>query len=356
MRTVHTDFNHTDSKLNLTEAYVITRRDGTVHRYTPFDKDLVWGNPAVTYTKHPIGRDAITREMNLEPDQVNIAMAIPTGLEADLAAGLFDGAKVEIKIIPYGSTPTDGRELIIFDGTAQVTYNQYAMQLVCVSNPLHSLNMLVPRNVYQAACNYRLFGSGCNLTRANWKIEGTTDNDGGDEFTVDIDSDSLVHKTAFDAASGTLEVGDTVTGSISTESGKIITIHYTTATTGFIYTYEMTGDFVDNDILIGDGSGAQSVTADGVSAVDLTFFDLGEIKITSGACNGQRRMIRNHVGDEISVTAGFSTIVLNGMTFEMHPGCYKTANTCDLKFSNVVQFGGFKYIPKPEDALYGEVL
>ncbi len=360
MRTIDSDFNISSSKLKLVEVYKIERVDGTIYYYTSFDKDIAWGTPSITYTAIPISRRAINREMNLEPDQVDVQMGMPSGIVADVAAGLFDGAIVTIKMIPYSAVAADGAEMIVFQGIAQVMYNQYSMILICVSTPLNSLNMLVPRNLYQAACNYRLFDTGCDVTKADYLISGTTDNDGGDAWTVDLEPDSIVHKTAFDDATGTLEVGDVVTGSLSGESGKIIIIRYVTATTGFIYTYEMTLDsggngFDEDDVLIGDGSGAQSVTANGASAVDLTFFDLGEIKITSGDANGQRRMVRNQIGDELSVAVGFSTEILNGMTYELHPGCYKTAEHCDLKFNNVSRFGGFKYIPKPEEALYGEV-
>jgi hypothetical protein len=40
-----------------------------------------------------------------------------------------------------------------------------------------------------------------------------------------------------------------------------------------------------------------------------------------------------------------------GDTFTAYPGCDKTQNTCTSKFNNLVNFGGFPYVPVPEAAI-----
>ena len=86
------------------------------------------------------------------------------------------------------------------------------------------------------------------------------------------------------------------------------------------------------------------------------YFDLGRIVFTSGVNNGVIRSIRSY----IKVSAGVQQFVLSypllnlpsvADTFNIYPGCDKTMTTCTNKFSNLVNFRGFPFIPVPEAAV-----
>lgn len=82
------------------------------------------------------------------------------------------------------------------------------------------------------------------------------------------------------------------------------------------------------------------------------YFDLGYVKFTSGVNNGVVRSIKNYVGSGyFNLITPLFTLCGNGDTFDIYPGCDKTQATCASKFSNVINFRGFPYIPIPETAL-----
>ncbi|MBV8061451.1 MAG: DUF2163 domain-containing protein [Alphaproteobacteria bacterium] len=84
------------------------------------------------------------------------------------------------------------------------------------------------------------------------------------------------------------------------------------------------------------------------------YFSLGTIQFTSGANSGLSRSVRTG-----SASSGVTTFALMnalpnvpaaGDTFTAWPGCDKLQSTCTGKFSNVVNFRGFPYVPSPETA------
>ncbi len=77
----------------------------------------------------------------------------------------------------------------------------------------------------------------------------------------------------------------------------------------------------------------------------------GELKFTSGDNLNITREIVTHNDGDVETLLPFPNPVAVGDTFEAVPGCDKTATTCaSTKFSdNMVNFGGFEHIPKPED-------
>jgi hypothetical protein len=62
-------------------------------------------------------------------------------------------------------------------------------------------------------------------------------------------------------------------------------------------------------------------------------------------------MIKSFDGTVMSLIAPFPFTVAVGDAFTAYPGCDKTVNTCTVKFSNLVNFGGEDNIPKPETAV-----
>lgn len=75
------------------------------------------------------------------------------------------------------------------------------------------------------------------------------------------------------------------------------------------------------------------------------WFDGGWIEWERSPGVVERRAIRDHVGDELVMThqiLGFEA----GVTIDIFPGCDHTVATCQSKFANVENYGGFPYVPR----------
>lgn len=62
------------------------------------------------------------------------------------------------------------------------------------------------------------------------------------------------------------------------------------------------------------------------------------------APNGASRFITNHVGDLIYISRPITGLVAGG-NIEVYPGCDHLKETCNAKFNNLNNFGGFPWIP-----------
>jgi uncharacterized phage protein (TIGR02218 family) len=93
-------------------------------------------------------------------------------------------------------------------------------------------------------------------------------------------------------------------------------------------------------------------------------YTLGTITALSGANAGQSRTIASFVsGSTITMTLGFLSPVAAGDSFEILPGCDRTLATCGNVFrnsrvtaggynpANAERFGGFPFVPPPENAI-----
>lgn len=80
------------------------------------------------------------------------------------------------------------------------------------------------------------------------------------------------------------------------------------------------------------------------------YFDQGVILFTSGANSGLFRTVKSYLNSsgQITVVKPFPSAPLASDAFNIYPGCDKTKNTCNAKFSNVINFRGYPFIPVPE--------
>ncbi|MBV8121123.1 MAG: DUF2163 domain-containing protein [Alphaproteobacteria bacterium] len=86
--------------------------------------------------------------------------------------------------------------------------------------------------------------------------------------------------------------------------------------------------------------------------VTSTPFAQGTIIGVSGANAGQTRTISAFVsGQSVTVKLAFLSPPQFGDEFEILPGCDHSLATCTNVFSNAIHFGGFPYIPAPENAV-----
>jgi uncharacterized phage protein (TIGR02218 family) len=81
------------------------------------------------------------------------------------------------------------------------------------------------------------------------------------------------------------------------------------------------------------------------------FFDLGTITFTSGINNGVQRSVKSYAPGVVYLIAPLLLAPGVGDTFTAYAGCDKKQATCSGKFSNLVNFRGFPYVPAPESVL-----
>lgn len=350
MRSVNATFDTAiaGSELKIAELYEIELQTAVKHYFTSYQVDVTWNG--IVYSALPIQRSALSLNSNLEPDSVEITLGNISGAFYQyLDHNILEAAKITIKRIVVGSTYSTDNEIILFIGTADVNFNRQTLQLTCKSI-LDNLNIQVPKNIYQEPCNNQLFDVSCGLTQANYKTQLTTTALATDRYQL-FCSALPVYKVQFDTGNSATPVvfGETITGGAGSGTAKVVCITYdSTGLAGYLWYVSLSGtQFVDNEVV---AHGAHNVKINGTPAVDEEFYVLGEVKITSGVCSGQRRMVIEQTGMELTVASPFTAEIASGITFDLYSGCDKSGLCCRNRFNNETNFHGYIYIPKVEDA------
>jgi len=131
---------------------------------------------------------------------------------------------------------------------------------------------------------------------------------------------------------------------------KVVDVTYLTATSGFVWYVELSGDqFEDDDVL--DNGGGDEITVNGTPAADPTFYETGEVEMTSGVNNGQQRPVALDSAGVLTVLWPFVSAVAMGDNYNLYPGCDLRGITCHQRFHNENTFRGFPYVPRIEDVL-----
>ncbi|KKN30424.1 hypothetical protein LCGC14_0834030, partial [marine sediment metagenome] len=301
--------------LKLAELYDVALSNGTTYYYTSHSENIKWGDPSKIYISIPIQRQPITNNINLEMDTVQLSLQnISDDLYDLVQKNVLDSAIITIRRINWTDSYASDLETIMFVGTADIEFDRQILTLTCKSI-LNSLNVQIPRPLYQEPCNHVLFDEGCALTKSNFKYDGITNFGASDRFSI-IDSDVQIFKVPFDAGSNVnpFTIGDAMTGD---GAGVGICVHakYTTLTTGNIWISSLAAQFVDDEVVSGP-AGVSDIVINGTPHENTTFFEIGEVKITSGDNDGQRRMIRSAVSGILTVLTPFPNNINNNVTYE----------------------------------------
>ena len=335
-------------ELKIAELYDVVLANGSVFRYTSHSKDIVWNVGNDTYTAVPIERNGISNNLNLEVDMVEIILANISGdLFDELQNNTLNLVTITIKRVRWDQSYAADEEIACFVGTGDISFNRKELVITCKSI-LDSLNIQVPRDIWQEPCNKRLYDSGCGLTQSDFEYQSTATT--GTTLTLTDSVMGTVYKGIFDAAVDTLAKGETITGGNNAYTAVIVQVVYLTASTGFIWYVELSNsaNFEDDEVL---SSAGDSVTLNGIPVADPTFYAQGELEMRSGDNNGERRLIIKNVGNIITVAWPFPNAI-GADNYSIFPGCDKTAaGACRDKFGNLPNFRGFVYIPKVEEVI-----
>ncbi|MEM7176580.1 MAG: DUF2163 domain-containing protein [Pseudomonadota bacterium] len=93
----------------------------------------------------------------------------------------------------------------------------------------------------------------------------------------------------------------------------------------------------------------QRFTAAGLAAYIATWFTEGTLTWTSGANQGVVSEVKNHLSNDGIATLDLwlepPEAIQPGDQFVVVAGCDKRAETCRVKFDNILNFGGFPHMP-----------
>lgn len=79
-----------------------------------------------------------------------------------------------------------------------------------------------------------------------------------------------------------------------------------------------------------------------------SMYALGFAVCITGANAGVQRTIKSNTAHSVTTIQPWPAAVAVSDTFKFYPGCDKTKSTCATKFSNLVRFRGFPFVPSPE--------
>lgn len=339
--------------VEVAELYDILLPNNIFYYYTSYNKQLIWGATRIEYNPIPIQRTPVKRQLGSKIDECTLKLANITSEFTDvLHRHMINNGLIYIRKILFNLDYGTGREIPLIQGRINIEWDRKEVIINCRAD-FGSLGLQVPNWSYTEQCNNKIFDSYCELIEATYEVSSAATSDSSDLLTV-YDNKLPVDKVAFDGGDegNPVEIGDTTTGGTGSGTAVVLSITYVTASTGFIWYWNLNGaQYIDDEILTGGGN---TITVNGTPAQDDTYFQLGEIKINAGNNVGQRRLIRTTDDTKFHVANPLPYEVLSGIAFNVYPGCDGQATTCRDKYMNLntnggYNYNGFLYVPKPEE-------
>ena len=107
-------------------------------------------------------------------------------------------------------------------------------------------------------------------------------------------------------------------------------------------------NFAENNIVQGGSTTNKLIS---LSAKPDGYYDNGQILFTAGPNNGLLKAVKQYFAKEFFFNSPLPFAPNAGDAFTAYPGDDKTQFTCQNKFNNLANFGGFPYVPVPETAI-----
>jgi len=336
--------------VKITELYILELADGTIYRYTTHNQRIVWDVAGNIYSPIVMERGEVTFTTNFEVGEVGVVLEnIGLAISPNIDNGILERAVLTIKRIRWDASYASDEEFIVFKGFLDIDFNRKILNLSAKSK-FANLTIQIPKFLYEECCNYNLFDCLCTLARVNYAYAGTA-TDGSRTTVIDSNRGS-VYKVVFDGgdSSNPIERGDVITGGTNGYTAKVVQITYLTISTGYLWYVELSNvnNFDDDEVLANNGD---EVVVNGTPAADPTFYELGEMEMTSGVNSGQKRPVALDSAGTTTVLWPFVSAVVTTDNYNLYPGCDLRGITCEQKFNNEDAFRGFLYVPRIEDTL-----
>lgn len=219
--------------LNKADLYTLTLGNGTTYRWSGSDIALTGGGN--TWVPGPgLERTAVKFTVGISVDSLTVTVTdiAATTINAQalipfIRAGGLYGARLQLDKAFWGPGDTAPvGALLWFPGrVADVECDRYAAQLT-IKSDLELLDVMVPRELYQAGCLNTVYDSACGKARSSYTATGTT--------SSASDSRRITFAHALPQAAGYFDLGVvTFTGGANAGISRTVKSH-TTGTPGSI--------------------------------------------------------------------------------------------------------------------------
>jgi hypothetical protein len=258
----------------------------------------------------------VTLTLTVQKNNPVAAMFIPGTPAFPIAVRVYKAyTEVAGGVAMQGNTITD--YLVIFTGrVSTVTFSGMEARITC--DPIYSaVKRQGLKRRYEPSCSHALYQTSCDVNRDNYKttITNATFNKYGSKIKVP-ESNTTFHALPKDTRNSQGIISSTVTVE-TVASGEEV----------FRYVPN-TGYFTGGMVKLADG----------------TFHMILNHKAAAGQQDGELVLMRHVVLDDDTKSK-----VLNSdgtiKNLEIYPGCDRTSGTCLTKFNNLVNFGGFPFMP-----------
>lgn len=275
------------------QCWKITRLDGQVFAYTAHDEPVDYNG--TTYSPcDSLKATAVSGgvEAGADAGDVEITGIISdTGItEEDLAGGIFDGATVEIYLVPFdresvdGVTPkTDQISTRLTKGIISKIQHTPRQYVATVNTPGAKLTQQALLKAYTPACRWTLGSPQCGVV---------------------------------------LDSSDAAIGSVTSVPARNAAASIT-----------------------------HRAFSDSTRMEATDYFTFGKLTWTSGANTGIEATVKTFGYSDFELWDIMPNEIQVGDGYEVMPGCNKTSTDCSTKFNNLINFGGFPKIPG-KDSIY----
>lgn len=250
----------------LATCWLLTRQDGTELGFTDHDQPITFNDveydsiagftPTTVESKANMSVDNLDLEGQTFPSKIT---------EADLLAGMYDYAEIEIFIVNYEDL-SQGKLVVKRGKLGEVTLNGQMFRAEVRGLTQHLSQTI--GDVYSPSCRAILGDSKCKVALAS--------------FTVTTTVSTVSNNQTFTASSLTQAAG---------------------------------------------------------------WFTGGEVEWTSGHNDGQRMEVKEFAAGKVVLALPMGKSIQAGDGFKIIAGCDKTRETCQSKFSNILNFRGEPDVP-----------
>lgn len=356
--------------LTVATLVTITRRDGQVYAFTDHDTAITFAG--LTYQAGTYTPSAIASTSDLSVDNLEIESYLDASVitEADIIAGLWNYAAVQIEQVNYADLTQGSRPL------RRGTLGEISLGRISYKAELRGLAQALQQTVGELSstrCRADLGDARCGIDLTGYTVTGSI-------TSVDADNRTLGDTSRTEAGpAGAL----TITG-ITKAQYAVVTLSSTVALTsgqtvmlsdvvGMTMQERINGQLVYGTAsLNGTYTTIRSIT-DGTHLVlnldtrnysnytsggKLQFpgsvgtFDGGKITFTSGLNAGRSMEVKGYVPGLLVLALPMPYPVAVGDTYSLIPGCGKrVVEDCYTRYSNVVNFRGEPWRPGMDELL-----
>ena len=335
----------------LATCWKVTLVNATVKAFTDHDTNLIVDGVTYLASSGYTSSDVdTTSALNVDNLDVIGFIASPSITEADLLAGLWDYAAVEIFQVNWSSV-TDGKIWQRVGNLGEVTLNRGQFQA-----ELRGLMQAYTATVVELTsptCRANLGDARCKKALGPFTVTGTVTSVSADNATIGDTSRAEAGPTGGIAVTGVSQGNPgvvTLTSMLNLAEDSPVTITGVTGMTAVNgstlfrnpnagkTTFELG---VDTTLYPAYAGGGTVTPLGGTSG----YFDRGLITFTSGLNTGLSMEVKSYTPGQMILVLPMPYTVAVGNTYSLIAGCDKTFPTCRDRFTNVVNFRGEPYLP-----------